>query len=203
MRKQILPTLTAAALLLAAALPGVAGAQTDAKPETRKRVTPPPAGPAKEVHFPAFQEKTLANGLRVVVIEQHKQPLVSLRLVVKGGRSYEPEGKSGLAEATALLLTKGTASRSAQQIAQTIDFVGGNVSANAGLESGYATAGVTSDQLDLGFDLLSDVVLHPTFPQDEVERWRRQALSALQIQQQTASYLASRAVERLVFGNPP
>ncbi len=200
MRKQIVPTLTAvtAALLLAAAttLPGIAQ-------ETRKRATPPPPSPAKEVHFPAFQEKTLANGLRVVVIEQHEQPLVSLRLVVKGGRSYEPEGKSGLAEATASLLTKGTASRSAQQIAQTIDFVGGSISANAGLESGYATAGVTSDQLDLGFDLLADVVLHPTFPQDEIERWRRQALSSLQIQQQTASYLASRAVERLVFGSHP
>ncbi|MFY9820231.1 MAG: insulinase family protein [Thermoanaerobaculia bacterium] len=199
MRNRILHTLTA--LLLAALVSGVAGAQT--QPATHKRATPPGPGPAKEVRFPAFQEKTLANGLRIVVIEEHKDPLVSLRLVVKGGRSYEPEGKSGLAEAAASLLTKGTAKRSAQQIAEAVDFVGASLSANAGLESGFVTASVTSDQLDLGFDLLADVVLHPTFPQDEIDRWRSQTLSSLQIQQQSAPYLASRAVERMVFGNHP
>jgi len=203
MRNRI-PTLTVLLLAaLATAVPYTAGAQTSSKPAAHKRATPPGPAPAKEVHFPAFQEKTLANGLRIVVIEEHRDPLVSLRLVVKGGRSYEPAGKFGLAEATATLLTKGTAKRSAQQIAEAIDFVGANLNANAGLESGFATAGVTSDQLDLGFDLLSDVVLHPSFPQDEIDRWRRQTLSGLQIQQKSAPYLASRAVERLVFGDHP
>lgn len=203
MRNRI-PTLTVLLLAaLATAVPYTAGAETPPKPAAHKRATPPGPAPAKEVHFPAFQEKTLANGLRIVVIEEHRDPLVSLRLVVKGGRSYEPAGKFGLAEATATLLTKGTAKRSAQQIAEAIDFVGANLNANAGLESGFATAGVTSDQLDLGFDLLSDVVLHPSFPQDEIDRWRRQTLSGLQIQQKSAPYLASRAVERLVFGDHP
>lgn len=192
------------ALLLAVstATASAAAAPAETKP-ARKLATPPPPAPAKEVRFPPFQEKTLANGLRVVVIEQHEQPLVSLRLLVQGGRSYEPKGKAGLAEATTSLLTKGTATRSAQQLAEAIDFVGGSLNASAGIEAGYVTAGVTSDQLDLGFDLLSDVVLHPSFPQDEVERWRRQALSSLQIQEQSASYLASQAVERLVFGAHP
>ncbi|HSS79524.1 MAG TPA: pitrilysin family protein, partial [Thermoanaerobaculia bacterium] len=204
MRNRILP-FSAALLLcfLVSGLPGSAEAQTNAKQETRKRATPPGPAPAKEIHFPAFQEKTLANGLRVVVIEEHKDPLVSLRLVVKGGRSYEPEGKAGLAEATASLLTKGTAKRSAQQIAEAVDFVGASISANAGLENGFATASVTSDQLDLGFDLLADIVLHPTFPPEEIDRWRRQALSSLQVQQQSASYLATRAVERMIFGDHP
>jgi zinc protease len=204
MRNRILPPFTAVLLaFLVAGFPATAGAQTSAKQETRKRATPPGPAPAKEVHFPAFQEKTLANGLRIVVIEEHKDPLVSLRLVVKGGRSYEPEGKAGLAEAAASLLTKGTTKRSAQQIAEAVDFVGASLNTNAGLESGFATASVTSDQLDLGFDLLADVVLQPTFPQDEIDRWRRQALSSLQIRQKSAPYLASRAVERLVFGDHP
>jgi zinc protease len=198
---RIIIPFTAALLLLAVAIPGSAGA-AETKP-ARKLATPPPPAPAKEVRFPAFQEKTLANGLRVVVIEQHEQPLVSLRLLVKAGRSYEPQGKGGLAEATAALLTKGTATRSAQQLAEAIDFVGGNINANAGIDAGYVTAGVTADQLDLGFDLLADVVLHPTFPQDEVDRWRRQALSNIQIQEQSAAYLATQAVDRLVFGAHP
>lgn len=178
-----------------------AASKAMAKPSTP--ATPPPPAPAKEIRFPAFQEKTLANGLRLVVIEQHEQPLVSLRLLLNAGKAYEPDGKGGLANATASLLTKGTATRSAQQIAQTIDFVGGHLDATAGTEAGYVDLGVTSDQLDLGFDLLSDVVLHPTFPQEEIERWRRQAVNSLQIDQQDASYVASAASTRLIFGDYP
>ncbi|HEV8579297.1 MAG TPA: pitrilysin family protein [Thermoanaerobaculia bacterium] len=189
----------ASALFLAAT---ATSAQTAAPASKPKAAGPPPA-PAKEVRFPSFEEKTLPNGLRVVVIEQHEQPLVSLRLLLPAGKSFEPADKAGLSDATASLLTKGTASRSAQQIAETVDFVGGDLSASAGIEAGYANAGVTSDQLDLGFELLSDIILHPSFPQDELDRWRRQALSQLQIQQQSAGYLADHTLARAVFGEHP
>ena len=66
-----------------------------------RKATPPPPAPAKDVRFPAFEQKTLANGLRVVVIEQHEQPLVSLRMMLKAGKVFEPAEKAGLAEATA------------------------------------------------------------------------------------------------------
>jgi zinc protease len=201
-----LKSLCAAGLLLALASAGLA--QTKTSPPAAPKAmatpaTPPPPAPAKEIRFPAFQEKTLANGLRLVVIEQHEQPIVSLRMMLNAGKAYEPEGKAGLANATAALLTKGTPTRSAQQLAQTIDFVGGHLDANAGTEAGYVDLGVTSDQLDLGFDLLADVVLHPTFPQDELERWRRQAVNGLQINQQDASYVATTATTRLIFGDYP
>jgi zinc protease len=209
-----LKSLCAAGLLLALASAGLAQApaakktapsKAAPKPAARPSTpaTPPPPAPAKEIRFPAFQEKTLGNGLHLVVIEQHEQPLVSLRLMLNAGKAYEPDGKAGLARATAGLLTKGTATRSAQQIAQTIDFVGGHLDTSAGTEAGYVDLSVTSDQLDLGFDLLADVVLHPTFPQEELERWRRQAVNSLQIDQQDASYIATTAVTRLIFGDYP
>ncbi len=191
-------SLIAAALLLAAA----ASAHAQTAPAKPKDAGPPPAA-AKDVRFPSFEQKTLGNGLRVVVIEQHEQPLVSLRMILKAGKSFEPADKAGLANATAALLTKGTATRSAQQIAEAIDVVGGNLGANAGIEAGYADAGVTSDQLDLGFDLLSDIVLHPSFPQEELDRWRRQALSELQIDLEDAGYLAETALTRTIFGDHP
>jgi predicted Zn-dependent peptidase len=201
-----LKRLAAAGLLLAAVSPGLAQAAPPAaanpKAMAATAAAPPPA-PAHEIHFPAFEQKTLANGLRVVVVQQHAQPIVSLRMVLNAGKAYEPEGKAGLAGATASLLSKGTASRSAQQIAESIDFVGGSLGANAGTESGYVNASVTSDQLDLGFDLLSDIVLHPAFPQEEIERWRKQALSGLQISEGDAGYLAGTAATRLVFGTFP
>ena len=168
----------------------------------KKDPGPTPA-PVQEVHFPSFAERTLANGLKVVVIEQHEQPLVSLRMVLRAGRTFEPADRTGLANATASLLTKGTTTRSAQQLAEAIDFVGGNLTTGAGLESGYASAGVTSDQLDLGFELLADVILHPTFPADELDRWRRQALSQLQVSMEDASYVASGVLPRVIFGDHP
>jgi zinc protease len=193
--------LTALALLLAAASPGLA--QTAAAAPAKPKAAGPAPGPAPDVKFPGFEQKTLANGLRVVVIEQHEQPSVSLRLQLKAGKVFEPEGKTGLAGATAALLTKGTPTRSAQQIAQQIDFVGGALGAASSIESGFANALVTSDQLDLGLDLLSDIVLRPSFPEDEVERWRRQTLSGLQVSLQDPSYLADTALVRAIFGDHP
>lgn len=186
---------TAFALALVAA--SVAAQQAPA------RKTPPPPKPAREIHFPAFEEKTLGNGLRVVVIEQHETPSLSLQLLVPAGKVHTPPGKAGLADATAALIREGTATRSSQQIAQTIDSVGGELNTVATLESGFATVRATSDQLDLGLDLLSDVVLRPSFPAEELERWRSQTLSGLQIQQADPNYIADAAFERLVTAGHP
>jgi len=199
MSKPFRKTTLTLGLLLVAATAGLA----QGKPAPKAKAAPPPPAPAKEIRFPAFEQRTLENGLRVVVIEQHEQPLVSLRLMMNAGKAYESAGKSGLAEATASLVTKGTATRNAQQLAETVDFVGGNLGASTGVEAAYASASVTSDQIDLGFDLLSDVTLHPSFPQDELDRWRKQALSGLQIDLQSASYLADTALRKLIFGDYP
>jgi zinc protease len=172
-------------------------------PKPAMKQTPPPPRPAKEIHFPAFDEKTLANGLRVVVIEQHETPSLSLQLLVPGGKVYGPPAKAGLADATAALLHEGTQTRSSQQIAEIIDAVGGTLETAASLESGFVSVLVTSDQLDLGLDLLSDMVLRPSFPAEELERWRNQALSGLQIQQSDPGYVATAAFQRLVLGDHP
>ena len=190
-------------LLIGLALLGVASGVAAQPAAAPVKATPPPPGPAKDVRFPAFEQKTLPNGLRVVVVEQHEQPAVSLRIVMKAGKVFEPEGKAGLAEGTASLLTQGTQSRSAQQIAEAIDFVGGALNASTGIESGFANARVTSDQLDLGLELLADVVQRPSFAEEEIERWRRQTLSGLQVQQQDAAYLADAALVRLIYGSHP
>jgi zinc protease len=192
---------TVPTILLAASLS--LGAAPPAAPPAAAKSTPPAPQPAKQIHFPAFEQRTLSNGLRVVVIEQHESPAVSLRLLLPAGKVFAPAAKAGLAGATAALIHEGTATRSAQQIAQAIDFVGGSLDTFASKESAYVSARVTSDQIDLGLDLLADVILHPTFPQEELDRWRNQALSSLQIQLSDPSYLADAAFERLVLGDHP
>lgn len=193
---------TALALLLWAAAVPVPAQQTTQAP-ARPKQTPPPAQPAQKVHFPSFEQKTLANGLRVVVVEQHEIPAVGLQLLVQAGKAYGSAAKAGLSQATAELLTQGTATRSAQQIAEAIDSVGGDLSTRGAWDSAYATAQLTSDQIDLGLDLLSDVILHPSFPAEEIERWRSQTLNGLQIQQEDAAYLADSVFDRAVMGDHP
>lgn len=193
-------TLLALALLMGTALHGQEAPQGSKAPAKQ---TPPPPKPAKEIRFPAFEERKLPNGLRMVVVEQHETPSVSVRLLVPAGKVFSPVAQAGLAEATAALLREGTATRTSQQIAETIDSVGGALATNGSLESAFVTAQVTSDQIDLALDLVSDVVLHPTFPAEELERWRSQALSGLQIQQADAQYLGDVTFKRALFGSHP
>lgn len=178
-------------------MPGWGLAQQSPKP------APPPPQPPAPIRFPAFEQKTLPNGLRVVVIEHHEQPAVSLRLLIKAGAIYDPPEKPGVAQATAALLDQGTQTRSAQDIAQAIDFVGGQLNAGAGWDSTFVSAAVTSDHLDLAMELLADIVLHPIFKDEEIERWRKQTLSGLRVQMQDPKFLAAAAFQRLVFGQHP
>jgi zinc protease len=164
---------------------------------------PPQPQPLRELRFPAFEQKQLANGLRLIAIERHTDPAVSLRLVVPAGKLYEPTAKSGLAGAVAALLTQGTATRKAQQIAAAIDGVGGELGAGSDADFAYVSAAVTADQLDLALGLMADVVLHPSFPADELERWRRKTVSGLELQRANAGYLAEVAFQRAVYGTFP
>jgi zinc protease len=207
-------TLTAAALTVLALQTAASGVRAHAQTTTasqapspsttaKPKQAPPPPQPAKDVQFPSFEQKTLPNGLRVVVVEHHETPAVTVQMLIKAGQAFEPAAKAGLSGATANLLREGTATRSAQQIAGAIDSIGGNLNAFAGRDSAYVTLQVTSDQLDLGLGLLTDVVLRPSFPAEELERWRRQSLNGLQVQQKNAAYLASATFQRAVFGEHP
>jgi zinc protease len=195
----------ALALLLGAAASGLCAQDPVTATEASRmaKANPPPPQVPKEIDFPAFEQKTLGNGLRVVVVEHHEQPVVSLRLVTRAGQLYEPADKAGLAQMTATLLTEGTESRSSQQIAEAIDQVGGSLGAGVDSDAAYVSALVTADQLGLGLDLLSDVVLRPSFPAEELERQRQQALGGLQIQHESPGYLASAALARALYGEHP
>jgi zinc protease len=162
-----------------------------------------PAGGAPRAYpFPKPVTRTLPNGLRVFVISDSEQPVVTVRLVLPAaGSAQDPAGKTGVAASTSDLLAQGTAKRSAQQIAEAIDFVGGSLSASADSDGTYITVTVVKKDLNLGLDLLSDVTRNAAFPDDEIERRREQALSGLRIQYSDGSYLASVIFSRVVFGD--
>ena len=164
----------------------------------------PAAQPPRPFHFPKSETRTLSNGLRIFVIPDHRQPSVAIRLVLtSAGAIHDPADMPGIASMTADMLTQGTKTRTAQQFAQAIDFVGGQINAAASDDATYATATVVSRDLDLGMDLLSDAVLHPAFSPEELERQQQQTLSGLRIEYSDPNYLASASFARIVYGSSP
>lgn len=166
-------------------------------------VEPPKPTALTPVRFPPFKEATLANGLQLVVIEHHEQPVVSVTLSFRAGGIYDPAGKEGLSDLAAELLSKGTDSRGAEQIAATIEGVGGTLSASSGDDFLTISADALSDQAALVFDLLGDVTLHATFPESELELARTRALSALALQLSQPAAVAQRFFGSEIYGRNP
>jgi predicted Zn-dependent peptidase len=165
--------------------------------------TPPRPTPLTPVRFPPFKEATLANGLQLVVIEHHEQPVVSVALSFRAGGIYDPAGKEGLSNLTAELLSKGTDGRGAEQIAATIEGVGGTLAASSGDDFLTISADALSDQAGLVFDLLGDATLHATFPESELELARTRALSALALQLSQPAAVAQRFFGSEIYGRNP
>ncbi|MEO8295239.1 MAG: pitrilysin family protein [Gemmatimonadota bacterium] len=165
--------------------------------------TPPPAEPLSPARFPPFQQTVLANGLKLVVVENHSQPVLSISLTLPAGSVTDPTGKEGLANMAAQLLTKGAGERSAEQISAAIEGVGGTLAADAGSDFLTINADVLSPQAQLAFDLLADVAVRPNFPAAELELIKTQTLSALQLELSQPVALASRFFLSQVYGTHP
>ena len=124
----------------------------------------PGPGAPRPFHFPKAATKTLPNGLQVFVVTDHSEPAIAARLVIlSAGSIKDPAGMPGVAQMAANLLTQGTEKRSAKDIAESIDFIGGTLNAMAGRDATTVTLDIVKKDLAVGMDLLSDVVLHPTF----------------------------------------
>ncbi len=167
------------------------------------REFPPEVPPPKPIVLPTPQVRELPNRLKVVVMERHSLPLVTLRLVVKSGAEADPPALPGVAQLAAGLLSQGTARRSAREIAEAVDFVGGSLETGAAWDSSFASLTVLSSHTELAFDLLADVVLHPAFAPAEIERKRRQTLSALEVVRDDPDYLADTVFNLLAFSGTP
>ncbi len=164
---------------------------------------PPRPTPLSPARFPPFNEAALPNGLQLVVVEHHEQPVVSVTLSFRAGGIYDPAGREGLSSLVAELVTKGTESRTAEQIAATIEGVGGSLSASSGDDFLTVSADALSDQVELVFELLGDVTLHSTFPESELELARTRALSALALELSQPSSVAGRFFASEIYGRNP
>ena len=143
------------------------------------------------------------NGLTVLVLEQHALPILQLHALVKVGSAQDPPNKAGLANLTASLLDEGTTKRTSEQIAEQIDFVGGRLHTDVSADFTTASARVLTKDMDLGFELLSEILRHPSFPKREVRRVQNHILGEIQSEEDEPGLVAAKAFDQLVFGQHP
>ncbi|HEY0005383.1 MAG TPA: pitrilysin family protein [Pyrinomonadaceae bacterium] len=157
------------------------------------------------VKLPKAQEATLPNGLRIVVLENHRVPTFNMQMVFLSGGLVDPADHHGLAQFTASLLREGTATRKSKEIAEQVDALGGTLTANAGLSTFTSVVNASGlvENLDPMFDLFADVIRNPKFPQDEVEKFKTRLISQLQFQRSIPQFLAQERFQRAIYGEHP
>jgi len=164
---------------------------------------PPRPLPAREVKFPPYDIRTLENGMQVIVVPHHEQPSVAMRLLVRAGAAQDPEKKAGVSYLTAHMLDQGTRTRSAEQIADDIDSIGGLLTTGAASDVTFANVIVMKDSFAIGMNQLYDIVHDPIFAAEEIERQKEQAISSLRVNGDDPDYVAGVLIDRLVFGFHP
>jgi zinc protease len=134
---------------------------------------------AQSIHIPPHEKMVFKNGLTVLLLEKHGVPIVNFAALVKTGAAADPAGEEGLASLTAQLLRKGTQKRTAQQFAADSDFTGGSIEADASADFSSVSGEFLNKDLARGLDLFSDALLHPIFPQSEVDKLLAQSLDGV------------------------
>ena len=156
-----------------------------------------------QVKLPRPREVQLANGLTVLVLEQHKLPTVAFTLWVKTGALADPRDLPGLAKASAEMLREGTAHRTSAQLAADVDRIGASLGSSAEFGSDISTVSASglSGDADRLLELLSDVVLNPAFPRDEFAQYQGRQLAQLQQERSEPDFLAQERFRKVLFGD--
>ncbi|HUI09656.1 MAG TPA: pitrilysin family protein [Bacteroidota bacterium] len=185
-----------AVALVATILPFSLNAQPD-------RSGPPPLGPPPSLRLPPIQHLSLANGIRVLLMEKHEVPLVQVNMVIRGGAIMDPPGKTGLASMTAAMLTEGAGRRNSLQFADAVDFLGADISASSGTSFMWIALHTPLERLDSALALFADVIRRPLFPPEELERNRKERLTSLIEAREQPQTLASVLFNRTLYGDHP
>jgi len=159
-----------------------------------------------KVKLPRATEATLSNGLTVLIIEDHRLPLVSIQYSIgASGPIFEPSNMVGLARITAQMMTEGTKTRPSLKISEDVERLGAalSVSSSYGSTVSILSASGLSDNFDKWFELANDVLLNPTFPANELDRRKQQLSVALRQQRTSAEFLMSERFSRAMYGDHP
>ncbi|MGZ4985876.1 MAG: M16 family metallopeptidase, partial [Chthoniobacterales bacterium] len=150
-----------------------------------------------------IQKITLTNGLRILVREDARLPLIAVTAIFRGGLLAETSAANGITHLMAKTLLKGTTTRSAEQIADTIESVGGHLGSDSGNNSFSITLEITQPDLRLGAELLADVLLTATMPEDAVVREKEVQLAAIKDEEEHLTAVARNILREALFRDHP
>jgi zinc protease len=161
------------------------------------------SGPAGRIALPPIRRERLPNGLEVIVAERGGVPLAAARLVLRGGSSLDPVGRSGLAHLVALVARRGTRRRSGPEIDLAVESLGAELGAGVDEDATYLGLSAPAEVLPRCLDVLADVATAPTFPPSEVGRLRRREIASLAHDLDEPALVADRAMLQAAFGAHP
>ncbi len=170
--------------------------------ENFRRQAPPPL-PPHPIVIPTARETILTNGLTVLVVEEPRLPLVSYRLALRAGTAYDPVNLPGLTDMVAGLLPEGTESKTSRQLADEVARMGASLTAGANSDYTIVAASALTKFRDNILDLMAEVILNPSFPENEVELAKQNTKESLRQQRAQPSFLAVEMVSRIMFGSHP
>lgn len=159
--------------------------------------------PGDRIALPPIHREVLPNGLRVVIAERPGVPLVAVRLVLRGGASLDPPGRSGLAHLTALAARRGTRRRTGPEIDLAVESLGAELGAGVDEDATYFGLSAPVEVLPRCLDILADVAISPTFPAAEVQRLRRREIASLAHDLDEPALVADRAMLQAAYGDHP
>jgi zinc protease len=174
------------------------GPVTTLAPQAERQAPPPRARRSSPV-LPSPVEKTLANGLRVIVAKSSDLPLITADLTVRGGAGADPAGLAGVSSLTAELLTEGTKTRTATQIAAATEALGADLEAGSGWEASSLTLSVIADKASQGLAIMADVAQNPTFKAEELERVKAETLDGLSVSFQQPGAVAGFVTPTVIY----
>ncbi|HKR65950.1 MAG TPA: insulinase family protein, partial [Thermoanaerobaculia bacterium] len=168
-----------------------------------ERMAPPAPQPAQPFQAPAFTERRLPNGMRVVVARSTNVPIASVRLVFGGGTAVDPPARPGVASMVSNLVDNGAAGMTAQQIAARVEALGAQIGVSVDQDSSVAFVSAPTATIDAAGALLAKVVREPAFAQEELERVRRRSLDQLRVAMRSPSFVAQHVGMRAIYGDAP
>ncbi|MBN8662844.1 MAG: insulinase family protein [Candidatus Melainabacteria bacterium] len=153
--------------------------------------------------LPKIEKHRLSNGLEVQFLEDHRFPFTSFNFGFKTGSAYESKDLTGVADATAKMLNEGTETLSSKALADKVEFMGGAIKASADYDYSILSASCLSAYNQNMLDLLGDVLLHPSFPEDELKLFKVNSIQALAMKRAQPDFLVEERFSKVVFGNHP
>ncbi|MEO6329536.1 MAG: pitrilysin family protein [Ginsengibacter sp.] len=171
-----------------------------AKPVKLDRSLLPALTDAPDVKFPEVQKNKLKNGLSIILLERHSAPIVNVTLAVDAGYASDPEGKAGSASLATDLMDEGTKTRDAFQISNQLDMLGATLTTFSQLDLSFVKLEATSENLRPSLRILSDVILNPSFPQDQFTLKKQLRLAQIAQEKSQPNAMALRILPQLLYG---